>query len=122
MTPDSGAGYTAGFEMDGAAFDALLPLEVGDTLGLPVRYTRDNPETAVDMALTITVRGDYPVVIGECDYTAVQVQYDLERPDGAFHTIMNFLPDLGFAYMVGRVLPNEDDQKKDASAIRLEGE
>lgn len=122
VTPDSGAGYTASFDLDRAAFDALLPLEVGDSLGLPVRYSRDNPQTAVDMALTVTVRGDYPVAIGDCDYTALQVQYELERPDGTFRTMMNYLPDLGFAYVVGRVLPNEDDQTRDARSIRIEGE
>lgn len=117
--PDSdGQGYAATIDFDRAALDAILPLEPGDMLGLPARYIRDTPEISVELALELEVRGNEPVSIGDCDYTALQVEYRIIRPDGTFRTMLQFLPDLGIAYAVGRALPDGDMDNADATAIR----
>lgn len=123
VTPDPGTdrdGYVATIDFDRAALDAILPLETGDSLGVPARYTRDRPALSVDLALELDVRGNEPVTIGDCSYTALQVEYRIIRPDGTFRSLMQFLPDLGIAFAVGRELPGGDMDSADATAIRRE--
>jgi len=125
ITADPGsdsAGYVSTLEFDRAALDALMPPEPGDRIALPAHYTRTEPPLAVDLGLEVEVRGAEAVGIGTCSYGAVQVEYRLARPEGTFRAIMNYLPDLGLAYVAARELPSGERDDDAATLIRLEGE
>lgn len=124
VAPDEGAERTGSLsvlDFDRGALDALLPLEPGDALRLPARYSRDDPPMEVDLGIVLSVGVAETVRIGDCAYAALPVTWALERPDGTFTTVLNFIPDLGIAYTARRELPTGQVDDDAATAIRAEG-
>lgn len=124
VTPDEGAERTGSLsvlDFDRGALEALLPLEPGDTLRLPARYSRDDPPMELDLGIALSVGAVETVRIGDCAYAALPVTWALERPDGTFTTVLNFIPDLGIAYTARRELPTGQVDDDAATVIRAEG-